>query len=248
MTDGLGRLFFEIHRDLPREGPGSDASTRRALALVAPHLADDAYVVDVGCGPGAQTRVLAEELPNASLTAIDFHGPFLEQLRASLDDEARVEVVQADMKTWAPSRPVDLVWCEGAAYLMGVPAALSRWRRWLRPGGLVALSEAVWLTDRPSPPVVDFWREHPAMTDIDGCRRLVDEAGYERLGDFVLPRSDWIDAYYAPLERRLDDLQARYADDADALAELATHRREIDVFRDQRDEYSYLFVAARRRR
>lgn len=243
---GLGPLFFEVHRDLPREGPGSDASTRRALDLARPHVPNAPHVIDAGCGPGAQTRVLAAELEGASITALDLHAPFLEQLRAALpaSHAERVDTLVDDMAVWTPPRPVDLIWCEGAAYAIGVPRALAHWRTCLRPGGVIAFSEAVWLTDERSAPTAAFWEEYPAMTDVDGCRRLVDEAGYERLGDFVLPRGDW-SAYYAPIEERLDALAERHANDARALEELAAHRREIDVFRASRDEYSYLFVVAR---
>ena len=62
-------LFLEIYGTLPRAGPGSAADTRRALALVPTRSIRT--VLDLGCGPGAQTLVLAEALPDASIRALD---------------------------------------------------------------------------------------------------------------------------------------------------------------------------------
>ncbi len=242
--EGLGPLFFEVHSDLPREGPGSPASTRRALELARPWLPARPSVVDAGCGPGAQTAVLAAELPGAKITALDLHEPFLDQVRArGLDG---VEPVRADMGSWSPPAPVDLVWCEGAAYFIGVERAVAVWRDWLVPGGCLALSDAVWLTDAPHPEAAAMWEEYPAMGDRAACLAKLTTGGYRVLGDFVLPREDWLEEYYAPLQRRLDRLREQHAGDPDALAELAEHQREIDVCRAHGEDYSYLFVVARR--
>jgi hypothetical protein len=46
--------FFFRHRDLPREGPGTDECTQEALRLLPP-LPPQPRVLDLGCGPGAQT-------------------------------------------------------------------------------------------------------------------------------------------------------------------------------------------------
>lgn len=46
-------FFFEIHSNLPREGPGDTESTRRALSMMA-GLPERPSILDVGCGPGMQ--------------------------------------------------------------------------------------------------------------------------------------------------------------------------------------------------
>ncbi len=51
-------LFFEIHSGLPREGPGDDASTRKAFSMV-PSLPASPLILDIGCGPGMQTLELS---------------------------------------------------------------------------------------------------------------------------------------------------------------------------------------------
>ena len=47
-------FYFEIHKDLPREGPGDNASTRKALEMMT-SLPERPALLDVGCGPGVQT-------------------------------------------------------------------------------------------------------------------------------------------------------------------------------------------------
>ncbi|HEX8823356.1 MAG TPA: class I SAM-dependent methyltransferase, partial [Archangium sp.] len=58
----LADAFFLLHTDLPREGPGSDDCTREALRRLRPWLPASPRVLDLGCGPGKQTLVLAREL------------------------------------------------------------------------------------------------------------------------------------------------------------------------------------------
>jgi tRNA G46 methylase TrmB len=60
-TDGgkTSKIFFEVHNDLPREGPGDNKSTRKAY-LTLPVILEKPRVLDIGCGPGMQTVELAK--------------------------------------------------------------------------------------------------------------------------------------------------------------------------------------------
>ena len=50
----------------------------------------------------------------------------------------------------------DAIWSEGAIYNIGFGKGLSEWRRFLKPGGIIAVTDASWLTlDRPSE-IADF--------------------------------------------------------------------------------------------
>ncbi|NEB66766.1 class I SAM-dependent methyltransferase, partial [Streptomyces fulvissimus] len=69
-----------MHQDLPRQGPGSDATTRRLLEMAGP-LPEHPRVLDAGCGPGRSALLLAEEA-GAHVTAVDLHQPFLDGLAA----------------------------------------------------------------------------------------------------------------------------------------------------------------------
>ena len=235
------RMFFEVHSDLPREGPGNRESTARALRLASP-LPRDPLIVDVGCGPGAQTLDLAALVPDARIVAFDAHPPFLDELRhraAAAGVADRIDVRRADMRA-LPCAPhsIDLLWCEGAAYVLGIPEALRLWKPLLKPGGRVALTEPVWLTeDAPPDSVLKNWESYPAMTSVDANRTIIERAGLKLLGDFTLPEAAWWDDYYGPLEARAKALSRKYAGDPiaggvlkDVYAELAAYRNHSSCF------------------
>ena len=71
--DRATALFYELFSGLPRQGPGTAEGTRRALRLV-PDVGPRTRVLDVGCGTGAQTLVLADSSPSR-IVAVDIHPP-----------------------------------------------------------------------------------------------------------------------------------------------------------------------------
>ena len=238
------RVFFDLHSDLPREGPGNRDSTARAVHLMGA-LPAHLLLVDIGCGPGAQTLDLAHLLPDARIVATDAHKPFLEELRRRVDAAglgARIEPRFADMRA-LPFEPgsIDVLWCEGAAYVIGVPKALEVWAPLLKPGGRIALTEPVWLRSDPPDSVRRNWDAYPAMTDVPGCRAIIARAGLKLLGDFLLPEAAWWDAYYAPLEARTRQLRAKYAGDAAAATVLQEAENEVEAYRNYSAHFGYQF-------
>lgn len=239
-------VFFDIHSGLPREGPGNRDCTARALALAGP-LPPSPRVLDIACGPGMQTLDLADLLPDATITAVDTHAPFVEEANrraAARGLAGRVTALVGDMTELDfPPGSFDLLWCEGAAYIMGVDKALRAWRPLLAPGGKLALSEAVWLRDDAPDDLRRRWAEdYPAMRDIAGCRQLVQDCGYRLLGDFVLPEEAWWDDYYRPKQQRLAELAPKYAGDPVAEAVLQDGAEELADFRKNAVYYGYLFL------
>jgi len=63
-------------------------------------------VADLGCGPGNSTALLASRWPNASIEGVDPSEAMLEQARAS---SVRAHWVNADVATWMPERPCDIL-------------------------------------------------------------------------------------------------------------------------------------------
>jgi SAM-dependent methyltransferase len=236
-------LFWDIHSGLPREGPGDNASTRKAFGM-AGALLDRPRILDVGAGPGMQTIELAR-INDGTVVAVDTHVPFLHELRRRADDAGvsdRVTTVSASM-TALPFRDAsfDLVWSEGAIYVMGFREGLTAWRRLLAPGGYLVVTEACWVQTEIPEDVRKLWAEYPGMTTIAGTRQIIDACGYRDVGHFVLPDASWWDDYYDPLERKLASLRDTYRDQSDALRQLNEAQYEIDMHRRHSDLYGYFF-------
>jgi ubiquinone/menaquinone biosynthesis C-methylase UbiE len=241
-------LFFELFSGLPRQGPGDAASTLRALAVV-PGVGPETRVLDIGCGTGSQTRVLAQNSP-ARIIAVDNHAPFVgvlnrEVQRLGIAD--RVDGRVADMRRLDfASGSFDLIWCEGAIAIMGVEAALRDWRRLLVPGGHMAVTEVCWTRRDPPPDCAAFWaQEYPAIRDVSTLLRVIDECGYETVDHFTLPPSSWWNAYYQPLQRNVSDFRGRHRNEPDAQELADQVQREIDVWHAYSDFYSYAFFVMR---
>jgi ubiquinone/menaquinone biosynthesis C-methylase UbiE len=245
----MTNVFFEIHSGLPREGPGDEASTLRALSLVR-ELPKEPAVLDIGCGPGAQTLILARAT-GGHVTAVDTHPPFLDDLRrraAAAGLSGLVRAVDASMLE-LPFRDgsFDLIWSEGAIYQMGFDRGLRSWRRLLRPRGWVAVTEISWILEDPPQELFDFWRaSYPGIRRVEDNLAALREEGYEAAGYFVLPDSAWWDPYYTPILAKLPGLRQKHGDDAEALAVLDQEEIEIDLFRKYSAYYGYVFYVMRR--
>ncbi|MEW5775163.1 MAG: class I SAM-dependent methyltransferase [Thermodesulfobacteriota bacterium] len=248
--DRLTRLFFDIFNDLPRQGPGDAQSTARALGLCA-GLPPRPDILDVGCGSGVQTLELARRT-GGRVTGVDTHPVFLERLAASARSQGlgdRVRAVRADMKALPfPGASFDLVWSEGAIYNMGFDSGLRAWRKLLRPGGCLAVTDAVWLRPDPPRPCREFWdAECPDIRGVEANLAAAEAAGYQTLGWFILPERCWRDEYYAPLGLRLESFRAEHASDPEALGLADALQAEIDLYESHSAWYGYAFLAMRRK-
>lgn len=237
-------VFFELHSDNQREGPGAFESTQRAFSMLkdaAPHPT----ILDVGCGPGAQTLDLCV-LTDGDIVAVDKHLPYLEALnrricQRNLDN--RIRLVHGDMFNLGfKEKSFDIIWSEGAIYIIGFENGLVAWRPLLRKPGYIVVSELTWLKPRPPSEVGSFWnREYPAMKDIARNLEILKEAGYSKVGHFMLPESAWWSSYYRPIEKKLIILRQEHQDDETALAILEKEAREIELFRKYSQYYGYVF-------
>ncbi len=237
-------FFFEIHKDLPREGPGDNASTRKALEMMTslPHQPE---ILDVGCGPGVQTRELAR-ITGGRVTAVDTHQPFLDRLQTQVDAEYQEDqIICMNMSMDDldfPNRSFDVIWSEGAIYIMGFGKGLADWKRLLKPGGCIAVTEATWLKPDPPKEIADFWNgAYPAMTSVEENLKTIESLGYHLLGHFTLPESCWLEEYYAPMLERVAMLRLKYADDAEKQTMLDEELVEVELYRKYSDWYGYEF-------
>ena len=249
MDEATWAAFEELYGALPRQGPGDEEATLAALALV-PNVRGVASVLDAGSGSGASTLVLAKALPDAQFVAVDVSQPLLERLERAAEELGALARIQTRCGSMLePSEDgLDLVWCEGAIYNVGIEAALDAWAGSLGPGAAVVFSEACWFVEAAGrdPEAVAFWKDaYPQMDDEKGVRARVESLGYQVVGARRLPRLVWMDSYYDPLARRCDALRpgAKPA----MLQVIAMAEREIEMFRRFGEQYGYTYFVVTRR-
>jgi SAM-dependent methyltransferase len=240
--------FLQIYGTLPRAGPGSNALTRRALELMT-ELPESPRILDVGCGPGMQTIELLRAR-SGTVLALDLMREMIVRVRVSAESAGvsdRLETLQQDMNEMSfPASSFDVVWSEGAIYFLGFEAGLRKVRPFIKPGGYVAVSEAVWLKPDPPPEVVDFWAEYPQIDVVPEKLTVIERVGYERVEHFVMPPTAWTEHYYDPMETRIAEKEPDWRGIPTAEAVLEDARNEISVFRRYSDYFSYAFFVMRK--
>jgi len=242
-------LFFELYESLDRQGPGDRASTARALACCS-ELPASPTIVDLGCGTGAQTLDLAELSPG-TLLALDRHEPSVEKLQRRIEAAGlgdRVTALVGEMgATELAEESLDLVWSEGALYNLGLARGLATCKALLRQGGYLAFTEPVWRSADPPPKVrAAFEADYPGIGDLPAALAAIESSGFELIEHFPLPPEAWWEAFYAPMEKRIEALQAQYAGDPKRLAVLEELAEEPRAHREHGHTYGYEFFILRK--
>jgi SAM-dependent methyltransferase len=241
----IGSLI-ELHRGLPRQGPGDEDFSRALLPLLPP-LPVTPRIADLGCGSGAAALMLAEHF-RVRVRALDSCRIFLDELEAAAAARRlgeRIEAIEGDMGAidWADGS-LDLLWSEGAAYILGFAGALARWRPLLAPGGVAVISELSWFSDRRPEEAVEFWlANYPAMAAEQENAAIATRLGYEVLAIRRLPSEAWWRNYYGPLRQRIDALRAG----ADPAMQAVIRETEVEtaLFERHADSYGYTFYVLR---
>jgi cyclopropane fatty-acyl-phospholipid synthase-like methyltransferase len=242
-------LFYEIFGALPRQGPGGDQHTLRALALIPgrERLRD---ILDMGCGNGSPTLLLAASM-TANFVALDNFPPFLEALdsrAANMGLADRIRAVVGDMaKPEFSPESFDLIWSEGAIACVGFEEGLKTWRALLRDKGCAAITDACWFTDNPPKEILDYLTGfYPGMPSVKECLQAIEHAGYRLLDHFRLPKESWVTEYYTPLEAEIARQRKAHADDPPSIQLLDGLQLEVDMYRKYSDHYGYEFFVAQK--
>jgi ubiquinone/menaquinone biosynthesis C-methylase UbiE len=241
----MDNIFFEIHGDIPREGPGDTESTRRAFSMLT-QLPLDPAILDVGSGPGMQTLELAK-ICNDAITALDNNRKLLDELERRAQGEGldgKIKTTHGSMFSMPfDDGSFDLIWSEGAIFIIGFEEGLKEWKRFLKPSGYMAVTHISWLkSDIPHEPQAFWSQAYPkGLRSVDENLKIAANAGYKEVGHFTLPESAWWNDYYTPLENKLSPLREKYKDNSAALAQIEDTQQEINLYRKYSDCYGYVF-------
>lgn len=188
-----------------------DERTRPSRDLLAQiPLAVPRKIVDIGCGPGNSTELLAKRWPDATIMGIDTSADMLRQARERLP---KCSFIEANIAHWVAPEGTELLF--GNAIFQWVPGHLKQLQRLLGklpPGGVLAVQVPDSLEEPAHILMREVARQGPWSKQLGGKARVRDE---------VLKPGGYYDAL-SPLCTRLEIWHTIYnhvLDDAAAVVE-----------------------------
>ena len=242
-------LIAEYYSNVERQGPGSPEMTIKALSFIE-NLTSESKIVDLGCGTGGQTMILAQNAPG-NITGIDLFPTFIDLFNSNarkLNLEDRVKGVIGSMDNLSfQAEELDLIWSEGAIYNIGFERGINEWEKYLKKGGYIAVTEASWFTDNRPAEIQDFWDDaYPEINTIPNLVKQMQKAGYIPIATFILPESCWIDNFYKPQISAREHFLRKYKGNKTAEEFIARERFEEQLYNRYKDYYGYVFYIGKK--
>ena len=181
---------------------------------------------------------------------MDFLPSFLDVLRqrAQAQGLGRIITLEASMDALPfTDASFDVIWSEGAVYNMGFEAGIAAWKRFLKPGGKLVLSEITWTTAARPQTITDYWTaQYPEIDTASAKLAVLERHGYRPEGYFLLPFCCWQEHYYGPLRERFPAFLDRHGHSPQAAAIVAAEEEEMALYQRYGQFYSYgMYVAAK---
>jgi SAM-dependent methyltransferase len=242
-------LICEYFSAMERQGPGSPEMTTRALSFID-SLTPGSHIADLGCGTGGQTMTLAKNT-DARITGIDIFPKFIDlfndnALRMKVSD--RVKGVVGSMNDLPfEEEELDLIWSEGAIYNIGFERGLAEWRRFLKPGGMVAVTEMSWFTNERPEAINAFWKDaYEGADTIPNKVAVLQKTGYIPVACFILPEHCWTENFYIPQVKVQEDFLEKHRGNKAAAELVANERHEAMMYSKYGKYYGYVFYIGRK--
>ena len=244
------QLLIDLHKRAKRQGPGGDSETRMAIELAMLDSSIPLKVADIGCGTGASTIQLARSL-NADITAIDFLPEFLEILKSNAETKGlsnKINTIACSMENLQfDNNEYDVIWSEGAIYNIGFEKGINYWRHFLKPDGVLVVSEITWITNERPSEIEDYWQEeYPEIDTASSKLKKLEENGYTPISYFVLPEKCWLENYYRPMQDSFTEFLARHSHSKESEAIVEAERKEISLYEKYKAYISYGVYIARK--
>ena len=183
-----------------------------SAAYLLAHLRAGMDLLDVGCGPASITADLAERVAPGRVVGLDAAAGALEAARATLRERGlseQVELTCGDIMALPfEDASFDVVHAHQVLQHLADPVgALAEMRRVTRPGGIVAVRDAVYsaMTWFPEPAGMEQWRSVYMATaranggEPDAGSRLLSWARAAGFADASASASTW--CYATPTDR-----------------------------------------------
>ncbi len=242
--------IIDLHKDSNRQGPGSKEETLRALSFTKLPQNRQVKIADIGCGTGAQTITLAQNT-NSHITAVDLFPAFLDELNRrseKLGLSGNITTIEKSMDQLPfKNEEFDIIWSEGAIYNIGFANGVEQWKRFLKRGGYLAVSEMTWIQLQRPDKIEAFWmREYPEIDTASIKIGILEENGLVPVGYFNLSEDSWLQNYYKPMESRFDSFLKRHHHSDPAKKVVDENKAEIELYKKYREYFSYGFYIAKK--
>jgi trans-aconitate 2-methyltransferase len=173
----------------------------RELLERIPH-ADIRFAIDLGCGPGNSTELLAQAWPDAEITGIDSSEAMLQQARERLPS---CRFLQADIRTWQAEQPQQVIYANASLqWLTEHRTLLPHLVNQLAVGGVIAIQMPDNL-EEPSHRLMrevaasEKWQTLISPQTADRKRLLTTDQYYDLLSDAGCQVDIWRTTYYYPM-------------------------------------------------
>lgn len=242
-------LICEYFASIERQGPGSAEVTIKALSFID-NLTNESHIADIGCGTGGQTMILAQHTPG-HITGVDLFPAFIDLLNSNasklnLDDRLKGLVGSMDNLTFQ-NEELDLIWSEGAIYNIGFVRGLNEWKKFLKKGGYIAVSEVSWFTEERPKEIQTFWEDAYAEIDtIPNKLAQMQKAGYVPVAAFILPEECWTENFYKPQVAAQEAFLKKYAGNKTVEEFIASERHEAQLYAEYKAYYGYVFYIGKK--
>lgn len=243
------KLICEYFSSIERQGPGSPEVTIKALSFID-NLANEAQIADIGCGTGGQTMVVANNAPG-HITGIDLFPDFIDLFNknaSKMNLQNRVNGIVGSMDNLPfQNEELDLIWSEGAIYNIGFERGINEWRKFIKKGGYIAVSEASWFTEERPEEIDKFWKDaYPEIDTIANKVSQMQKAGYIPVSTFILPENCWTDHFYSLQISAQEKFLKTYAGNKTAEELVANQRHEAELYYKYKEYYGYAFYIGKK--
>jgi ubiquinone/menaquinone biosynthesis C-methylase UbiE len=181
-------------------------------------------ILDIGCGSGVPTLELAK-LSGGEVIGIDIDKAQLERLKIRIEKaglQHRVKTFNRSMLNLEFSDNFfDIIWAEGSIAVIGFEKGLREWGRTLKTGGYLVV--------------------HDDMGNLEEKTILIPRCGYTLIHHFILGSDEWWKNYYAPLEKKINEIKEQYVSSKGIEELLGGDQREIDGFGKNPERYRSVF-------
>ena len=242
------KLLINLHKKNERQGPGSTKDTLRAFELTGINPKTEIKIADIGCGTGSQTLTLANNC-NCKIKAVDLFPEFLSKLdekSSVLGLKNKISTINCSMDNLIfEQNEFDLIWSEGAIYNMGFENGINYWKKFLKTGGCIAISEISWITESRPLEIENYWiKEYPEIDTVSNKIKVLEHNGYSHFAHFVLPSYCWIEKFYKPLQDSFENFlkENNYSELAKNIVD--NEKKEILFYEKYKEYYSYGFYIA----